>query len=179
MRYLLAGATVAVVLLALLAVSRPRGGVPNQGAAPASLATDVAARPTPIQPVIPSVMPTLERIRVPYTRLPSEAVSRLDAIQAGRAAAGRMGDEDAELIDALLTTLADAEWRAHAQHDMKDGPPDDALVWLVRLRGRFRPASAPGPEQMIYEDGWAFAVVNAKTGQTMGYGYNDNTTPIR
>lgn len=179
MRYLLAGATAAVVLLALFAVSRPRETAPIPVAAPEAVSTEVAALPTPIQPVIPSVMPTLERIRVPYTKLRSEAVPRREAIRTGRGAAELMGDDDAKLIDAVLTTLVDAKWRLGDVDETETGVPDDALVWLVRLRGRFRPASAPGPEQMIYEDGWAFAVVNAKTGQTMGYGYNYNTTPIR
>ena len=172
MRYLLAGLTVVVVALAVGALI----STVEWGSATAS-APEAPAKATPLAPSVPSVVPTLARVRVPYTRLPVEAVSRAKAIEVGRSDAGRMHEDEPELIGASLMTLGEARRRLRAD-DAETGVPDEALVWVVWMRGTFMPSSAPGPEQMISEEGWAYSVVNAKTGQTMGWGYRNPDTPF-
>jgi hypothetical protein len=88
-----------------------------------------------------------------------------------------MGEEQPELIEARLMTLGEAMHRLH-EDGTKADLPDDALVWVVRMRGTFMPSSAPGPEYMVPEEGWSFAVINAKTGRMMGHGYNYPDTPF-
>jgi hypothetical protein len=172
MRYVLAGLTVVIVALAVGALVRTNAWDPASAGTP-----EVPTESTPSALTVPHVVPTLARVQIPYTRLLEQAVSRDRAIEVGRGAPARMGEENPELIDATLLPVDETRRRLGLDGG-GTGLPEDALVWVVRMWGTFMPSSAPGPEQMVPEEGWAYSVVNAKTGATMGHGHRNPDTPF-
>lgn len=159
------------------------GDVPQEitVASPVSL----VAEPTVIIP-----QPTIVRLptlHVPEVSVTDAVIGRERAIEIGRIHAVDLGEANPTLIDAVLTTQEDVRRRLQPPDGTpSDGPyprgsgiSDDAAVWLVRMEGSFRPRSYPGGELPPRESGWMFAVLNAATGETVGYGYEPEGSSIR
>lgn len=90
-----------------------------------------------------------------------------------------MGEEAPELVDATMVPLGEAMSRLSDGDETETGLPEDTLVWVVRMRGKFMSSSAPGPEQMEAKEGWAYTILNANTGQMIGHGYYTSDTPLK
>ncbi len=134
--------------------------------------------------------PTIVRLptlHVPEVSVNDAVITRERAIEAGRSYAAALGEANPTLIDAVLTTQEDVRRRLQAADGTpSDGPyprgsgiSDNAAVWLVRMEGSFRPRSYPGGELPPPKPGWMFAVLNAATGQSIGYGYYPEGSPLR
>ena len=118
----------------------------------------------------------------PVASIPAVAVSRTAAIEFGRMRAASFGEADPALIDALVTTLSDARRRLASpdgtvKGSYKAGWGPDHLVWLVRMRGTFKPPHPPRPVPPT--EGWMYTVVDATTGQTIQSGFAPSTWPLR
>lgn len=174
MRYLYAPLTTAIAVVSLGVLARSGIEGPASAGAPQHLPVS-----TPTTFAVPETVSTLAQVQVPYTKEPEQAVSRAQAVEGGRAAAGLMGEDAPELVDATLMPLGEAMSRLGEGDQTETGLPDDALVWVVRMRGRFMPSSAPGPEQMVAKEGWAYTLLNANTGQMIGHGYYTSDTPLK
>ena len=128
----------------------------------------------------------------PPTALPSPAAARMTregAIGAARGRAATMGEANPVLVDAFTTTLSDVRHRLRPSDGApSDGPPpgkalvpEDARVWMVRMRGEFEPPSGPGPvvENPRRHPGWMYAVFDAEAGTMITWGLRGKATPIR
>ncbi len=124
--------------------------------------------------------------------IPSPAATttpRDRAINGARGWASHFGEQNPTLIDAFLTTFSDAQHRLReSDNEPPDGPPpgkgmvpNDGKVWLVRMRGNFYIPRGPGParDNPQRHPAWMFAIIDAKTGQTVAYGTCGLDCPIR
>lgn len=97
------------------------------------------------------------------------------------------GEANPTLVAATEMTLAEAERRVFPEGAAIDGPvegqatvPDDALVWLVRMRGTFHPPHGPEITQATRKyQGWMYTIIDAETGQTIASGIRPNDVPLR
>ncbi len=127
--------------------------------------------------------PSTVAASAPATSLAEPKVSRQAAVEYGRMISESYGEEAPVLVDAVVTTHADAERRTYPEGGPIDGPveghglvADDALVWFVRMRGIF---SAPHGLTHDEMKGWTFTIVDAETGQIIQSGFRPEDMPIR
>jgi hypothetical protein len=117
--------------------------------------------------------------------LPAVGVSRQAAAEFGRMRAAAFGEANPALVDATEMTLAEARRRVYPDGEPIDGPvagrsmvPDDARVWLVRMRGAFQAPHGPRPSNRR-TTGWMYTIVEVETGQTIASGFRSNAMPLR
>lgn len=142
------------------------------------------------EPTVIVPQPTIVRLptlHVPEVSVSDAVITRARAIETGRSYAMALGEANPTLIDAVLTTQKDVRRRLQPPDGTpSDGPyprgsgiSDDAAVWLVRMEGSFRPDRGLAGELPPAKPGWMFVVLNAATGQSIGYGYEREDSPRR
>ncbi len=169
MRYALIALSAAVAAFALVIGLASRHPDVRTGSA--------AALPTVPLPTVIS-LPTVHVTWVPTNEV---VTTRSQAIETATSTAALMYEKHPVLIDALLTTQAGARDKLRGPDGREDGPsasatglPDNAAVWLVRMRGSFLPPEWPSTDPRLTPTptkGWMFVVINGADGQIVGYGY--------
>ena len=185
MRFILAIVTCCVIVLALLLVRSALQDAPGRTSA------SVAGANPGVVATAANITATVEPTPTPY----SKKVSHQAAVEYGRMQAKAYGEENPVLVEAVETTLNEANARLNPDGNPADGPvrpvvPGDSPVWLVRMRGNFMPAhQAPPPPgadptkvaaNRGPREGWMFIVVDAQTGKSIESGFRvkrNSSTP--
>lgn len=173
MKYALAAMTLSVAVAAMLMLGSEDTSRGDTGAS----RTLVAPEPTIV------TMPTID---VPEVSVAETAVTRAEAVASARGYAAMMHEDSPTLIDAVLTTQTDVRdrlrpagaTRSEGPSPRSSGISDGAAVWLIRMQGKFQDPSYPGPELPPPQKGRMFVVLNAATGQTLGYGHQPEWQPV-
>ena len=154
--------------------SEARTGLPSptaSGAAPKDAALDLRARPAR-QAAVPTQAAGVKENPTPSR---PEQLTRRE-ILIGRAGnyAGAMGETCPQLHDFHRTDVRGAK-RLLAAHGAGDGyiGPDDKQVYLVRMRGSFKPLTGPpAATSKPPGPGIMFIVYDAETGGPLVVGYS-------
>ncbi len=111
------------------------------------------------------------------TPTPTQAtLTREQAIRVARIMAEAYGEENPVLLDATVAPLQEQLRKVDPKGPL-DGPSTNAPMWMVRMRGTFRPPR--GLTAVEPERGVMHVVIDPVSGQMLGSGYRADKRPAK
>ncbi len=173
MRYILAIIALVIAGMAAIAIVNSSGTQDaRQQAGPLGASIELTAELTRTQPASTSspewTPPTPDPTQV------AKATTQEALIEWAKRTAQSMGEPSPSLVDVRETTFAGA-LKLLGLHPQPTDPPDNHPVYVLRMKGKFKPYHSIGAVDAPSVPGVMHMIIDAKTGYTLRIGYIESS----